>query len=88
MSHRAQSHQGHMGSCCGLTLLCQGLSEGVLYLTPVQVAEILHSLFQELPSIQFKSIQQTMMKAITDLGTQHTQEVVEVIMSLCHPSER
>ncbi|XP_073923100.1 maestro heat-like repeat family member 5 [Castor canadensis] len=55
---------------------------------PEQVAEILHSLFQELPSIQFKSIQQTMMKAITDLGTQHTQEVVEVIMSLCHPSER
>ncbi|XP_048215185.1 maestro heat-like repeat family member 5 [Perognathus longimembris pacificus] len=53
-----------------------------------QVAEILHSLFQELPAIQFKSIQQTMTKAVLDLGLQHTQEVVEVILSLCHPSER
>ncbi|KAM4865422.1 maestro heat-like repeat family member 5 [Thomomys bottae] len=53
-----------------------------------QVAEILHSLFQELPSIQFKSIQQSLMKAVLDLGLQHTQEVVEVILSLCHPSER
>eukprot|EP00071_Canis_lupus_P048949 XP_022282506.1 maestro heat-like repeat family member 5 isoform X4 [Canis lupus familiaris] len=43
---------------------------------------------QELPSIVFKNILQTMMKAVTVLGTQHTQETVEVMLSLCHPSER
>uniref|UniRef100_A0A8C0MZK4 Maestro heat-like repeat family member 5 n=1 Tax=Canis lupus familiaris TaxID=9615 RepID=A0A8C0MZK4_CANLF len=53
-----------------------------------QVAEILQGLFQELPSIVFKNILQTMMKAVTVLGTQHTQETVEVMLSLCHPSER
>ncbi|XP_039088881.1 maestro heat-like repeat family member 5 isoform X3 [Hyaena hyaena] len=55
---------------------------------PEQVAEILHGLFRELPSITFKSTLQTMMKAVSVLGTQHTQETVEVILSLCHPSER
>lgn len=54
----------------------------------LQVAEILHGLFRELPSITFKSTLQTMMKAVSVLGTQHTQETVEVILSLCHPSER
>lgn len=54
----------------------------------VQVAEILQGLFQELPSIVFKNTLQTMMKAVSVLGTQHTQETVEVILSLCHPSER
>lgn len=52
-----------------------------------QVAEILQGLYQELPSI-VKNILQTMMKAVTVLGTQHTQETVEVMLSLCHPSER
>uniref|UniRef100_A0A8D2JRA3 Maestro heat-like repeat family member 5 n=1 Tax=Sciurus vulgaris TaxID=55149 RepID=A0A8D2JRA3_SCIVU len=53
-----------------------------------QVAEILHSLLQELPGIRFKSVQQTMMKATAVLGNQHTQEVVEVTLSLSHPLER
>ncbi|XP_004405643.1 PREDICTED: uncharacterized protein LOC101375189 [Odobenus rosmarus divergens] len=53
-----------------------------------QVAEILQGLFQELPSVVFKSILQTMMKVVTVLGTQYTEETVEVILSLCHPSER
>ncbi|XP_077022760.1 maestro heat-like repeat family member 5 isoform X2 [Tamandua tetradactyla] len=53
-----------------------------------QVAEILHDLFQELPHIIFKDIQATMMKAVTILGTQHTQETIELILSLCRPSER
>ncbi|MBZ3881255.1 Maestro heat-like repeat family member 5 [Sciurus carolinensis] len=53
-----------------------------------QVAEILHSLLQELPGIRFKSVQQTMMKATAVLGNQHTQEVVEVTLSLSHTLER
>ncbi|XP_040350511.1 maestro heat-like repeat family member 5 isoform X2 [Herpailurus yagouaroundi] len=53
-----------------------------------QVAEILQGLFQELPSIIFKNTLQTVMQAVSVLGTQHTQETVEVILSLCHPSER
>ncbi|XP_032272001.1 maestro heat-like repeat family member 5 [Phoca vitulina] len=53
-----------------------------------QVAEILQGLFQELPSIVFKSILQTMMRVVTVLGTQYTEETVEVILSLCHPSDR
>ncbi|XP_069847604.1 maestro heat-like repeat family member 5 isoform X3 [Dipodomys merriami] len=82
-------------SLCGQSQLRCDLASKLLQLifsTPSirteQVAEILHGLFRELPSIQFKSIQQTMMKAVLDLGLQHTQEVVEVILSLCHPSER
>lgn len=55
---------------------------------PAQVAEILQGLFLKLPCIIFKNILQTMMKAVTMLGTQHTQETVEVLLSLCHPSER
>ncbi|VFV40153.1 1700016m24rik protein [Lynx pardinus] len=55
---------------------------------PAQVAEILQGLFQELPSIIFKNTLQTVMQAVSVLGTQHTQETVEVILSLCHPSER
>lgn len=53
-----------------------------------QVAEILQGLFQELSSVMFKGVLQTMMKVVTVLGTQYTQETVEVILSLCHPSER
>ncbi|XP_053064204.1 maestro heat-like repeat family member 5 isoform X3 [Acinonyx jubatus] len=52
-----------------------------------QVAEILQGLFQELPSIIFKNTLQTVMQAVSVLGTQHTQETVKVILSLCHPSE-
>lgn len=55
---------------------------------PEQVAEILQGLFQEMPSIIFKDILQTVMKAVTVLGTQHPQETVEVMLFLCHPSER
>uniref|UniRef100_A0A667HVN4 Maestro heat like repeat family member 7 n=1 Tax=Lynx canadensis TaxID=61383 RepID=A0A667HVN4_LYNCA len=54
----------------------------------IKVAEILQGLFQELPSIIFKNTLQTVMQAVSVLGTQHTQETVEVILSLCHPSER
>ncbi|XP_058555251.1 maestro heat-like repeat family member 5 [Neofelis nebulosa] len=53
-----------------------------------QVAEILQGLFQELPSIIFKNTLQTVMQAVSVLGTQHAQETVEVMLSLCHPSER
>nr|XP_042120769.1 maestro heat-like repeat family member 5 isoform X9 [Peromyscus maniculatus bairdii] len=53
-----------------------------------QVAELLQGLFQELPNIHSRSIQQTISKATMALGIQHTQEVVEVVLSLCHPSER
>ncbi|XP_052016456.1 maestro heat-like repeat family member 5 [Apodemus sylvaticus] len=53
-----------------------------------QVAELLQGLFQELPNIQSKSVQQTISQATLALGTQHIQEVVEVILSLCQPSER
>ncbi|MXQ93613.1 hypothetical protein E5288_WYG022283 [Bos mutus] len=55
---------------------------------PEQVAEILQELFQKLPYIVFTSILQTTMKAVTVLGTQHTQQTVEVMLSLCPPSER
>ncbi|KAM5315103.1 maestro heat-like repeat family member 5 [Glossophaga mutica] len=55
---------------------------------PGQVAEILQGLFQELPGIIFKDILQTSMKVVMVLADQHTQEMVEVMLSLCHPSER
>uniref|UniRef100_A0A8C6DN60 Maestro heat-like repeat family member 5 n=1 Tax=Moschus moschiferus TaxID=68415 RepID=A0A8C6DN60_MOSMO len=55
---------------------------------PEQVAEILQELFQELPCIVFTSILQTTMKVVTVLGTQHTEQTVEVMLSLCPPSER
>lgn len=54
----------------------------------MQVAEILQGLFQELPGVLFNNILQTMMKVVAVLGAQHTQETVEVMLSLCHPSER
>ncbi|XP_036063470.1 maestro heat-like repeat family member 5 [Onychomys torridus] len=53
-----------------------------------QVAELFQGLFQELPNIRSRSIQRTISKATMALGIQHTQEVVEVVLSLCHPSER
>nr|XP_034373093.1 maestro heat-like repeat family member 5 isoform X2 [Arvicanthis niloticus] len=53
-----------------------------------QIAELLQGLFQELPNIHSKSVQQTISQATLALGTQHIQEVVEVILSLCQPSER
>ncbi|XP_034524421.1 maestro heat-like repeat family member 5 [Ailuropoda melanoleuca] len=53
-----------------------------------QVAEVLQGLFQELPSIAFQSVLPNAMKVVTMLGTQYTQETVEVILSLCHPSDR
>ncbi|XP_016071901.1 PREDICTED: maestro heat-like repeat family member 5 [Miniopterus natalensis] len=55
---------------------------------PEQVAEVLQGLFWEMPGIIFKNTLQTVMKAVTVLGTQHTQETVDVMLSLCHPSER
>ncbi|ELK11684.1 HEAT repeat-containing protein 7A [Pteropus alecto] len=53
-----------------------------------QVAEILQSLFQALPCITFTGTLWIVMKMVTALGAQHTQETVEVMLSLCHPSER
>uniref|UniRef100_A0A8D1UBT4 Maestro heat like repeat family member 1 n=1 Tax=Sus scrofa TaxID=9823 RepID=A0A8D1UBT4_PIG len=55
---------------------------------PEQVAEILQGLFQELPRIVFKEILHSMMRAVALLGTQHTQQAVEAVLSLCQPSER
>ncbi|XP_036293295.1 maestro heat-like repeat family member 5 [Pipistrellus kuhlii] len=55
---------------------------------PEQVAEILQGLFQALPAISFKNVQEMVLKAVTVLGNQHTQETVEVLLALCHPSER
>lgn len=52
------------------------------------MAEVLQGLFQELPSIAFQSVLPNAMKVVTMLGTQYTQETVEVILSLCHPSDR
>lgn len=52
------------------------------------MAEVLHSLFQKLPDIPLQDVQQTILKAMTTLGSQHPQETVEVVLSLCHPSER
>lgn len=54
----------------------------------MQVAEILQSLFQALSCITFTGALWTVMKVVTALGAQHTQETVEVMLSLCHPSER
>lgn len=55
---------------------------------PAQVAEVLQGLFQELPRIVFKEILHSMMRAVALLGTQHTQQAVEAVLSLCQPSER
>lgn len=52
------------------------------------MAEVLHGLLQELPGIRFRNVHETMVKAVVALGNQHTQEVVEVTLSLSHPSER
>lgn len=55
---------------------------------PLQVAETLQGLLQALPCITFTDSLWTMMKVVMVLGAQHTQETVEVMLSLCHPSER
>ncbi|XP_006152168.1 maestro heat-like repeat family member 5 isoform X6 [Tupaia chinensis] len=55
---------------------------------PEQVAEVLQGLFRELPGIVFKGIRQTVMQAVSALGARHTQETVEVVLCLGHPSER
>nr|KAF6395872.1 hypothetical protein HJG59_012431 [Molossus molossus] len=74
--------------CCDLAshLLLMVFEDGSV--KAEQMAEILQGLFREIPCIIFKDILQTVMKAVTVLGTQHTQETVEVMLSLCHPSER
>nr|XP_012638090.1 maestro heat-like repeat family member 5 [Microcebus murinus] len=80
--------QGHDQLRCNLAshlLLLAFLDPGI---KAEQVAEILQGLFQELPGIVFKDVQETMMKATAALGAQHSQETVEVVLSLCHPSER
>ncbi|EPY83999.1 hypothetical protein CB1_000514001 [Camelus ferus] len=82
------------GLCSRDILRCNLAAELLLMIVegwsvkPEQVAEILQGLFQELPCIIFRDVLQTMMKAVTLLGTQHTQQTVEVMLSLCHPSER
>ncbi|XP_014643504.1 PREDICTED: maestro heat-like repeat family member 5 [Ceratotherium simum simum] len=82
------------GLCSHSHLCCDLAAQLVLMIfedhsiKPEQVAEILQGLFQKLPCIIFKNILQTMMKAVTVLGAQHTQETVEVLLSLCRPSER
>lgn len=52
------------------------------------MAEILQSLFRALPRVTFPGTLWTVMEVVTALGAQHTQETVEVMLSLCHPSER
>lgn len=55
---------------------------------PAQVTEILQGLLQELPHVAFKYVLHTVTKMVGVLGAQHTQETVEVMLSLCQPSER
>uniref|UniRef100_A0A8C8WAR8 Maestro heat-like repeat family member 5 n=1 Tax=Panthera leo TaxID=9689 RepID=A0A8C8WAR8_PANLE len=79
------------GLCSHNHLRCDLASQLLLMIVEdhsIKVAEILQGLFQELPSIIFKNTLQTVMQAVSVLGTQHAQETVEVILSLCHPSER
>uniref|UniRef100_H0VXR0 Maestro heat like repeat family member 5 (gene/pseudogene) n=1 Tax=Cavia porcellus TaxID=10141 RepID=H0VXR0_CAVPO len=83
----------HSLSCCGL-LQCQLTSKFLLMvfegpsIKPEQINEVLRSLFQELPRIHCSKAQEIMLKAMIALGTQHTPEVVEVLLFLCHPSEK
>ncbi|KAB1257949.1 Maestro heat-like repeat family member 5 [Camelus dromedarius] len=71
------------GLCSRDILRCNLAAELLLMIVegwsvkPEQVAEILQGLFQELPCIIFRDVLQTMMKAVTLLGTQHTQQTVE-----------
>ncbi|KAK1331853.1 hypothetical protein QTO34_007529 [Cnephaeus nilssonii] len=83
---RALSNPKHADSDLASQLLLMVFEDHSI--KPEQVAEILQGLFQELPAISFKNVQQTVLRAVTVLGTQHTQETVEVLLSLCHPSER
>ncbi|XP_069931992.1 maestro heat-like repeat family member 5 isoform X4 [Oryctolagus cuniculus] len=82
------------GLCSHSRLSCDLASKLLLLmfegpgLKPEQVAEVLQSLFQQLPHIPLPHVQQDAMRAVTVLGTQHPQETVEVVLSLCHPSER
>ncbi|KAF4016939.1 hypothetical protein G4228_008512, partial [Cervus hanglu yarkandensis] len=82
------------GLCSHDGLSCHLASELLLTIMedrsikPEQVAETLQELFQQLPCIILTSILQTMMKAVAVLGMQHTQQTVEVILSLCPPSDR
>uniref|UniRef100_G3TZF0 Uncharacterized protein n=1 Tax=Loxodonta africana TaxID=9785 RepID=G3TZF0_LOXAF len=80
---------------CSSDHLCSDLASELLFIIfedpgikPEQVAEILQGLFQELPAIIFRDVQLAMTKAVTALGTQHTQETVEVILSLSPPTDR
>ncbi|KAF4022189.1 hypothetical protein G4228_014229, partial [Cervus hanglu yarkandensis] len=82
------------GLCSHDGLSCHLASELLLTIMedrsikPEQVAETLQELFQQLPCVILTSILQTMMKAVAVLGMQHTQQTVEVILSLCPPSDR
>ncbi|XP_036194129.1 maestro heat-like repeat family member 5 [Myotis myotis] len=83
---RALSNHKHMDGDLASHLLLMVFEDQSI--KPEQVAEILQGLFQELPAISFKSTQEKVLKAVTVLGTQHTQGTVEVLLTLCHPSER
>ncbi|XP_013375541.1 PREDICTED: maestro heat-like repeat family member 5 isoform X2 [Chinchilla lanigera] len=83
--HGLSSHsllQCHLASKL-LLMIFEGRS-----IKPEQVAEVLQGLFQEVPSFHFKKTQQTMTRVMIALGTQYTSEVAEVLLSLCHPSEK
>ncbi|XP_012578337.1 PREDICTED: activity-regulated cytoskeleton-associated protein [Condylura cristata] len=54
---------------------------------PAQVAETLHGLAQELPCVLFKSTQEAMLGALAMLGSQHTRDTVEVLLSLDRPAD-
>ncbi|XP_068937221.1 maestro heat-like repeat family member 5 [Petaurus breviceps papuanus] len=53
-----------------------------------QVAEVFKGIYQVLPSVTFPNVRLSLLKIILKLGQQHTQEVVEVLLSFARPVDR
>ncbi|XP_036598633.1 maestro heat-like repeat family member 5 [Trichosurus vulpecula] len=52
-----------------------------------QVAEVFQGLYKLLPSVTMPDVRLSLLKTIPKLGQQHTQEVVEVLLSLARPMD-
>ncbi|XP_072459006.1 maestro heat-like repeat family member 5 isoform X2 [Notamacropus eugenii] len=53
-----------------------------------QVAEVFQGMYNVLPSVTFSNARQSLLKTIPKLGQQHTQEVVEILLSFARPVDR
>nr|XP_020850998.1 maestro heat-like repeat family member 5 isoform X1 [Phascolarctos cinereus] len=53
-----------------------------------QVAEVFQGIYKVFPFVTFSNVQLSLLKTIPKFGQQHTQEVVEVLLSFARPVDR